>query len=447
MHISLSGARLSSTGVLACSIISAAAYGQADANRIIDEVIVTAQKRSQSLQDVAVAVSAFTGDTLETRGIGKSNELATQVPNLAIATNGGPDGAPVFYIRGVGLTDFSSANSGPVGVYQDEVYLKSLWAQNFALFDLAQIEVLRGPQGTLFGRNTTAGAMLFVSQRPSEEFEGRIRLDTGSFGMHKADLALGGQLVDGVSGRLALQYSAVDGFIDNEVTGNSTPETEKWSYRGILQFDLTDALTITTKYQGGKNTGTSSATKGRGLFDPATGAVCSLQQINSYLCANALGTVNTNSDKTVAANDFEPDLDINYNALMLRADWDLSDSITLTSISSFDKIEAQLGEDADATVDDILTVYFDDESEQFSQELRLSGASDTDNWVLGAYYLRDETKGDSAISLFGALAPFVLLPEELTGISDASTEAVFSGARASHKKRIPLHSLDSMNAV
>lgn len=391
---------------------------------VIEEVVVTAQKRQQSLQDVAIAVTAFSGETLENQGITQSNQIGAQVPNLAIATNGGPDGAPVFYLRGVGLNDFSSANSGPIGVYQDEVYLKNLWAQNFALFDLSRVEVLRGPQGTLFGRNTTAGALLFQSRGPSDTFNGRLGLKYASFDTVTTDLALGGPLADGVSGRMALQYTATAGPTENRFSGHESPDTEKWSYRGALRFDLGEDLSLRAKYQGGRKRGTSGATKARGLLDPGGGQMCSVYQVDNYRCASVLGRVDTDDDKQHAANDFEPGLDTQYNALMLRLDWQLSDAVALTAISAYDRTEARLGEDADGTVDDILTVAFDDRAEQLSQELRLAGTGDVSNWVLGVYYLYDQTEGESHAGVLGELAPFVLLPEAVTGISDADTQTI-----------------------
>ncbi|NIB43488.1 TonB-dependent receptor [Pseudomaricurvus alkylphenolicus] len=397
-----------------------------DLGFVLEEVIITAQKREQSLQEVGVAVSAFTGESLENQGITQSNQVGAQVPNLTIATNGGHDGAPVFYIRGVGLNDFSVANSGPVGVYQDEVYIKNLWAQNFTMFDLAQVEVLRGPQGTLFGRNTTAGAMLFHSRMPTEELEGRLRLEAGSFDTYTSDVAIGGALAEGVSGRLALQHLSTEGYLDNKTTDRRSPRTEKWSYRGTLQFDISDTLTARVKYQGGTKQGVSVATKARGMLDPLRGTPCELDRIDHYQCANALGTVNLNDDITEAHNDFEPKLDTEYNALMTRFDWDISDSVTLTAISSFDKTESHLGADSDGASDDILTIMFDDESKQFSQEFRVSGEGQDSNWVVGVYYLNDEIDGLTHASLLGQLAPVVALPEELTGISDASALSVVS---------------------
>ncbi len=401
--------------ILAAAIaMNAGIAVQAQENRgfMIEEIVVTAQKREQNMQDVAVAVSAFTGESLESQGITQSNQVGAQVPNLSISTNGGPDGAPVFYIRGVGLNDFSVANSGPVGVYQDEVYIKNLWAQNFNMFDLAQVEVLRGPQGTLFGRNTTAGAMVFSSQLPTDELNGRFRVDAGSFGSYSTDVAIGGPLTESVSGRLAIQHLSTDGFVENEATGNDSSRTEKWSYRGTLRFDISDDVQALVKYQGGKKRGVTQATKGRGAMDPATGFTtpCNLSQIDNFQCGNILGGVNTNDSGTDADNDFEPKLDTSYDALMAKIDWDLSDSVTLTSITSFDKTASLIGADSDGSNVDLVTLVFDDEARQYSQELRLTGRSDVSNWVTGVYYLNDRTEGRAEGSILGALAPFAANP-------------------------------------
>ena len=143
----------------------------------LEEVVVTAQKREQSTQDIGITVNALTGDTMEAMGVQSSNEIAAKIPNLSISSPAGEGGVAVVFVRGVGLNDFATNNTGPVGFYIDEVYAGSSNAQVTTLFDIERIEILKGPQGTLYGRNTTGGALNIISRKPTEELEGYLIFD------------------------------------------------------------------------------------------------------------------------------------------------------------------------------------------------------------------------------------------------------------------------------
>ncbi|RMF07896.1 MAG: TonB-dependent receptor, partial [Alphaproteobacteria bacterium] len=141
------------------------------AQEVIEQIVVTAQKREQNINDVAVAINAFSGRQLERLGVKEPLDIAQQTPGL-LAKNS-PNGASQveFFLRGVGLTDFTSTTNPSVGVYVDEVFKPAAIMLNFAVFDVERVEVLKGPQGTLYGRNSTAGAVNFATRRPTREFE------------------------------------------------------------------------------------------------------------------------------------------------------------------------------------------------------------------------------------------------------------------------------------
>jgi iron complex outermembrane receptor protein len=387
----------------------------------IEEIVVTAQRREQDLQDVAIAVSAFSGENLRERGIVQSNRIGAQIPNLAIGTNGGPDGTPSVVIRGVGLSDFSDANSGPIGIYVDDVYLKALRAQNFALFDLERLEVLRGPQGTLFGRNTTGGAVQYHSRKPGADPEARLTVEAASDATYTGEVAVGGALGANVAGRLAARYVDSDGWMSNGWLDEAN-DYEKLSWRGALAFDPTDALSILLKYEYGRSDGNAFPVKGRGLLDPTDGSACSAGRVDAYECANALGYIEGDDDRTRARNDFEDRTETDYRSGLLRLDWQLSDAITLTSISAWVAVDTHQGEDSDGSPAGILNVILDSEGEQYSQEFRLSGASAAVNWVAGVYWLDDHNEGTPHFALFPELVPVA----EAGLLDDATAAAVGS---------------------
>ena len=145
------------------------ATAETSGSPMMEEIIVTAQKREERLQETPVSVTAFTGDAIEALGFRQSVDITAQTPNFSVGYPNGDTGVPAPFIRGVGLNDFGVLNQGPIAAYMDETYISSNAAQIFQLLDVERVEVLRGPQGTLYGRNATGGAVNFVSRKPTTE--------------------------------------------------------------------------------------------------------------------------------------------------------------------------------------------------------------------------------------------------------------------------------------
>ena len=164
--------------------------------QLTDEIIVTATKKSTNLQDTAVSVTAYTGESIQRLGLENSVSLAAQTPGLNVGTPVGEGNNPSFTLRGVGLNDFNDNNEGPIAVYTDEVYNAALPGLTFQLFDVERVEVLRGPQGTLYGRNATGGLLHFISKRGGDEFEGDIRAQFGRFDAIELEGGFGGPISD-----------------------------------------------------------------------------------------------------------------------------------------------------------------------------------------------------------------------------------------------------------
>ena len=178
-----------------CMALTAILGSSPALSQVLEEVVVTAQKREQNLQDVGVSVTAFTGDQLAKLGFTNSLDIIVQTPGLEVSGAGGGS-INSFTIRGVTQNDFAASQEGPVAVYVDEAYISTNVVTGFSLFDLDRVEVLRGPQGTLFGRNATGGLLHYISVRPSQEFEGFVDVQIGESGRQRLEGAVGGGLTD-----------------------------------------------------------------------------------------------------------------------------------------------------------------------------------------------------------------------------------------------------------
>lgn len=181
---------------------------------VLEEVTVTAQKREQNLQDVGIAVNAFTGEQMRALGFSNSVEIMAMTPGVHVGGNLAGQNLQ-YTIRGVSQNDFSDHTESPVAVYIDDTYIAMAQGQKFAMYDLERVESLKGPRGTLFGRNATGGLVHFVTKKPNEETEQFVDLEYGSFNKTRIEAAIGGALGDSVSGRLSLLWSQHDGWLDH----------------------------------------------------------------------------------------------------------------------------------------------------------------------------------------------------------------------------------------
>ena len=177
---------------LAILPLTIAVTGTAQVNAaVLEEILVTAQKREQNLQDVGVSVTAFSGEQLDALGFSTSIDLVAHTPGME--ANGFGGGAfSTFSIRGVGQNDFAANQEAPIAVYVDEAYISSNVTTRFSIFDIERVEVLRGPQGTLFGRNSTGGLVHYVTKNPTQEVEGFVDLELGEAGRQRIEGAIGG---------------------------------------------------------------------------------------------------------------------------------------------------------------------------------------------------------------------------------------------------------------
>ncbi len=386
---------------------------------VIEEIVVTAQKREERLQETPVSVTAFSASDIEALGFRQSVDVTAQTPNFSVGYPNGDTGVPAPFIRGVGLNDFGVLNQGPIAAYSDETYISSNAAQIFQLLDVERVEVLRGPQGTLYGRNATGGAVNFVAHKPTTEWEGWVRGGTGSFGLTKFEGAGGGPISDTVRFRAAVLKTDSDGWLTNKFTGHDQNGMDELAWRVLLEADASDNLNLLLNVHGGKTESDSVQYRHLGVWD-AGGNQCPLADIKAGLCADIFGyseeapytTFNGVDLPAVPAYDegnynLETKNDTKFWGVSLTAEWDIGD-LTVTSISSYDDMEDNRPEETDAGPNDILEGVLAVDQQTFSQELRLSGETGNVTWLAGVYYLSDEADDHTAFDILRDLRPLFI---------------------------------------
>ena len=243
-----------SLGILALGLVSGAAQAQdaapaEEAASDAGDIVVTAQKREQKLRDVGIAVSVLDGEDVQRMNITNATDVVRAVPNLKYNAYGSSQ--VVFNIRGVSQNDYGDQQEPPVAVYQDDSYASSITTASFPVFDIARVEALRGPQGTLFGRNATGGAVQFVSNQPKDAFGGYLSATYGRFNQTILEGAVTAPLGEGVAVRLAGIFNRDDGYMKNITPGEKDRGANNhWAMRGILAIEPSDSFKakITLRY-------------------------------------------------------------------------------------------------------------------------------------------------------------------------------------------------------
>ncbi|WP_250459216.1 TonB-dependent receptor [Microbulbifer litoralis] len=379
--------------------VAGATSAQADQQSVIEEVTVTAQKRQQSMQDVSVAVSAFSGDAIEKMGFEEGLDITQQVPNMNFFAIFGEASSPSVSLRGISLVNFSDSWESPVSIYVDDVYRGNPAGSAIQLFDLERVEVLRGPQGTLYGRNTTGGLVHYVSRKPTDDFEARASASYGSYSERIVEGSVSGPISDSVRGRVAVKSTVNDGWQTNTVSGDKLNDTDSFGYRTQLEFDLAESGSLLLNVHGSKADQGSVGFAHMGYLEEATAgaATCSISRIQNGLCtSNSFGmtgeeAVNGKFDPEHIASGATDGLgtEIDTFGTSATVNWDF-ENFSLTSITAYEELDKFLQDDGDGTA----VIYFDEQygvdAEQYTQEIRLNGSTDNTTWVTGFYYYKDD---------------------------------------------------------
>src|ERR1700751_3213456 len=292
---------------------------RADEAAVLEEVTVTAQRRTERLQDVPVAVTVLSGSELIDRGVRQAGDIVDAVPNLLLNLPYGPEAQPTFTLRGVTTQDFSENQSSPIAMYVDEVYKPVGALQSLQIYDLDRVEVLRGPQGTLYGKNATGGAVNFYSRNPSlNGYDGYAILTGGNYSLFEAQAAVGGPLIDDRLGwRAAMLYEKRDGWVHSIVPGVE-PLNGVDAAAGRLTFlgKPSDDLTLLFKVFVSKSGGTPYGAHALNNDPSVTG-------------------FNGNIDWFGNGAKYAVHKDIRNDSVSLKIDWQLPHA-TLTSVTGFD---------------------------------------------------------------------------------------------------------------
>ncbi len=368
----------------------------ASAEVTLEEIVVTSQYREQSLKDVPISVAVVSGDFLRDNSIQKMADLQFSVPNFTMAESG--IGTNVF-IRGIG----SGNNQGfeqSVGIYVDGIHRGRAQQSRAPFLDLERIEVLRGPQSILFGKNSVAGALNMTTAKPTEEFEGSV-----SFSYEPNDdemegtVILSGPLSDRVRVRMAARYHELGGYLENLTLDRMEPNQEDWTIRGTVEMDVSENLTATLKVERSEFDVLGRNIEIDGEIPAAAGPFAGLTY--SQILVNAFGqdpsVLNNTLDGKRSSNG-----DFSYNKqteLVLTLDWQLGEH-ALTSITGYSEFSFNDNCDCDDTGADVFTLPLQEDFEQISQEIRLtSPGGETVDYILGAYFQTTKHNYSDAIEI------------------------------------------------
>jgi len=402
--------------LLASSVLAYGPLAQAqevDASQpddVFGAIVVTANKRSESLQRVPISVSAFSGEQVERLGITDTTQITQQIPSLRV--NSFSPNLTIFSLRGISRNNFTDNLEAPVAVYQDNAYLASMNALAGQLFDIKRIEVLRGPQGTLFGRNATGGLIHYLSEDASStEFTGYAQGSYGRFNDRSIEGAAGGELTPGIRIRAAGRIEKADGYIKSRDTldadgnliargsGQDLGGKNGWAARVNLQADITPDATLSLWY---KHSEDNDVPTGGYVFENC------VYLPNGYCETNAAGLSDAqngviNGLTGAPASPFEHfgerrgGMDRVVNSYQGELNWDFG-GVTMTSITNYLKLNKTYFEDGDATPSLIVNVDARVKFAQFSQELRFAGETGALKWQVGGYYLDMDYDGSHAVT-------------------------------------------------
>jgi iron complex outermembrane receptor protein len=403
--------RLSLLGIFA-ALIAADVSSKEESSGGIEEILVTATKRTQNLQDISVSMTALSGDKLDAFGFEDTRDIFSQIPN--VSSSEGSFSADIT-IRGNSTLNPSLAGEDNFALYFDEVYRPAAFYGGGVMMDVERAEVLRGPQGTLFGRNSTAGLVHFISRKPTEEQEGYLNFEYGSYGTNIVETAISGPISDQVRGRLALKYHQDDGFQDNQgPAGGKLGVTDRLMGRAQLDIDINDDMNLLLSLEASDADDIGKAFNHWGLYDPATYEICDAKRALASQCVGGgalLGLTewnDPNPDVTRPYTEHDPSAGdgrytLETETVIAKLTWQLNNDMEFVSISALDSIDRYFNTDEDGSAVGMFGLYqYDDtytvDADQFSQEFHLSGGDEGRNWLVGLFYLNDDRSSTSGVA-------------------------------------------------
>ncbi|WP_295873247.1 TonB-dependent receptor [uncultured Zhongshania sp.] len=402
---------LSSLALLTASYVIAAPA--------LEEVLVTAQKRSESAQDIPIAVTGVSADMLDKLGFRNANDVSAQVPNMQVS---GPYGdvQPIFSIRGVSMSDYSSNQASPIGVYVDEAYLGPVYSHGANFFDIERLEVLRGPQGTLYGKNTTGGAINIITRTPGFSGEGSTYIKGGIGSYNATSLEAGTEAVlidDVLAARISGSLKRDEGYAEVVGQDANAAQTDFQGLRLSLNWIINDKLDALLKLTKSGNDSLSTPVRheartdlrGTGLEGNSNGFIdyigysSGTRNLDFHETeANRIGALITNTELAV--------LTMNYNA----------DNYTITSVSSYMDADYYQMADTDGSPNGLLEITWSSDSVSFSQDLRFTSNFDgMFNIIAGVYYGSEDLYMQNIYDIFDQI------PDVRVGIAEPDAIPIF----------------------
>ena len=422
---------------LLSSLCGASAWVQA-APVELEEIVVTAERRAVSLQDTAIAITAFTGEQLAVSGIETSEQLTGFTPGLNVQR----DVIGKVVIRGIGAENFTVAGDPGVAISIDGAYLSRSNVAIFDLYDMARVEVLRGPQGTLYGRNATGGAINFISRKPSDEFDGYVSADLGNYGKIRVEGAVNSPIGDQLNARVAGLFHERDGYSDNVFPGigsrglDELDDKDLWSLRGQLEWQPDAGFSALLSVDTWQDDSIASPYKytqdpliyfggspfpnplSEDLFTVSQGYELETPGYPDWTAPSAGEAKRTGANLTLA--------------------WDITPTLTLKSITAYQEMKFEWLNDGDGIEAYLVNYWQDDSSDLFTQEFQLlSDPGGRLSWIAGVYLLNEDSDSRIGIPLpLGANLPLAVLIE---GTSETEAYAIFGEAGYALSERLKIN--------
>jgi outer membrane receptor protein involved in Fe transport len=388
------------------------------------DIIVTANKRNQNINDVGLSITALDGDDLINKGVSSSQDLAKVVPAFTVAASA--DGTPIYTLRGVG---FNSSNLGAqptVSVYLDEAALPYGPMTQGPIFDLERVEVLKGPQGTLFGQNSTGGAINYIAAKPTNTFQAGVVGSVGRFSTFQGEAFVSGPLSDTLSARLAVAGTHSGDWQTNYTRDDSIGRQRKFAARAILNWEPTDALKVSLNLNG--------------WIDKSDNQIPQFFAASPRVPSQATPALFT--QPSAPRNDRAADWDVGrpfnrdnkMGQAVLRVDYELADHVTLTSLSNYEYVKIHSIFDNDGTDLGFSYVTTSGHVEAFNQEVRLAGQFGAANVTVGGNYSTDNSY-ESSLQDFGGILSSTTNVGATTANPDGVGDILFNENRGKQSNR------------
>jgi iron complex outermembrane receptor protein len=382
-------------GALAAILIASALHANAQqtaASGTLEEIVVTAQKREQNSQDIGISLSAISGADLNSLGAVTATDITKSMPAVVLTQPNGPSSFSLA-IRGVTQNDFADHQESPAAIYVDDVYVSQMAGLAFSLFDVDRVEVLRGPQGTLFGRNATGGLANFITRKPTDQDGGYVDVAFGQRNLTRIEGAVNGAVVDGVDGRLSFESNHYDPLFHNTAGGAADAENgNDWAIRGQLLFKLPSSSELLLNARASREDVHAGSWEEKAAKSLGNGLDVFVGPTDTtYGCAGCNGSGLTNSGSYTTRDNVSGYAKLETRGLTGKYTQDLGGP-TLTVIGDYSKLSKRYQEDSDASPYTLFQFFNGSDVNQESLEARLNGGDTKLNWTAGLYGLRIDGK-------------------------------------------------------